>query len=84
MDVQAYVGMIALVAGLGLSAREIRRHARVDAAMSLFIALQGALLLSASVMSPGWQSVSVLGGIIAASLVLRTVVSRLREKERAR
>ncbi|MEK7401024.1 MAG: hypothetical protein AABZ80_01545 [Gemmatimonadota bacterium] len=74
MNINAYVGIGAIVVGLAMSVRGLWRREYAAALNHLIFCLLGATVLTISL---GWASPAVVAGIFLAGFSIRIAASRL-------
>ena len=85
MDFQAYLGLTVIVVGLTMSVVGVSHRDYADALHSVVFSLLGALLLTGSLVEPGWTARIVLGCIFLVATAMRFAAWRLgRRKDGAR
>lgn len=81
MDFQAYLGLGVIVLGLAMSVGGVARREYADALHSVVFSMLGVLVLTASLMEPGWTTYAVFAGIITVGIAVRVAAARLSRRQ---
>jgi hypothetical protein len=83
MAFQTYLGIISTVLGLVLIIREVSRRQFAEALHSVSLCVIGALLLTQSLLEPGWASRAFVGGAFLLGVTANLAARRISRQRRS-